>query len=171
MTKKTTLIIAALVSFGVAACAGSATSTPKEPNATNKQVSFTVKASQSAFLPGSEVTVTIMNAEQMALQKAQAGCTVSKSSDGTEATTCPDGKVPKPVKREVFKFPYSALSAPIQIKSETVVVGQAYSISIGGKAADNCNSSGGSAKGTAATAETVVEPEIATTSMACEKTP
>lgn len=63
---------------------------------------------------------------------------------------------------------YADLAKPVALNARDVAVGEAYTITVSGLAADGCNSASGTAQGTAATQTVAVAiTEVAQTKMAC----
>ena len=155
---------ASLLALGsLAACASTPAPAPGVA-ATAVHVSLTVAA--DAFAPDSEIRVTIWNEAQLALRARAGGCVVS--FDGkTETMTCPPGVTSTP---EQFTFKASDLAQPLQLDAASLRPGERYEISIGGRASDGCNHTGGTTRGVVA-GDTIAVAHIglATTEKACSK--
>ena len=133
----------------------------------NQPVTFTLTASQAAFLDGGQVTVQVYNAEQIRRMETQRNCRVSWDRV-KETMHCPDGQVPEEVVPEVFTFSQADLAAPLLIVSQTVTTGEAYQLWISGTAEDDCNTTSGGMDGKARQATIDLDiHDLMTTRMAC----
>lgn len=137
-----------------------------------KPVTFTVTAAANAFSDKKQITIAVWDSEQLRLADQSAGCTTSfDATTGKETTTCPPGVTPvKPTPEETM-VSRADLERGVTIVSRTVTTGERYRVTVGGMAADDCNSAGGSSEGTAqAEALKVAITDIAQTMMACVPT-
>lgn len=137
-----------------------------------KPVTFTVTAAANAFSDKKQITLAVWDSEQLRLAEQSAGCTVSfDTTTGKETTSCPPGVTPvKPTPEETI-VSRADLEKGVTIVSRTVTTGERYRVTVGGMAADDCNSAGGSSEGTAqAEALKLAIVDIAQTMMACVPT-
>ncbi len=137
-----------------------------------KPVVFTVKADPSAFSDKKQITIAVYDADALAIAEKTAGCTVSyDTATRQEKVSCPPGVTyQKAVPEETF-VSRADLAKGVTVASKTVMTGERYRVTVGGMAADDCNSAGGSAEGTAAVdALALTITDIAQTLMACVPT-
>lgn len=135
-------------------------------------VTFTVTVDPQAFSDKRQITVAVWDDAQLKLAEQTGGCSVSFDvASGKETTTCPPGVTyvkPTPEETIVSK---ADLGKPLTIVSKTVTTGERYRVTVGGMAADDCNSAGGSKEGVAGSrAIQLAITEIAQTMMACVPT-
>lgn len=137
------------------------------PTHADGATTLNVTAEASAFLAGTQIHISLLDAEQMKRLKNNERCMVSW--DGrSETVHCLEGTTYQPVEAETFSFSQDDLSAPLRIASATVSRGERFQIHISGTAPDDCNTSNGTFKGTARGASTdITIAEIYTTAMAC----
>jgi hypothetical protein len=135
-------------------------------------VTFKATAPADAFSDREPLTVTIWDSEQLAIAESTANCTASSSGDGQTQISCPPGVTYRKPTPETQTVTRAQLAQGLTIASKTVAVGERYRFSIGGKAADDCNSAGATAEGTARAAEvTLSDLQVAQTLMACVSPP
>lgn len=137
-----------------------------------KPVTFSVKVDPAAFSDKRQITISVWDAEQLKVAEETSGCSVSMNAQtGQETVSCPPGvtyRKPTPEETIVSK---ADLAKGVTIVSKTVTTGERYRVSVGGMAADDCNSASGSAEGTAGTERLSLNiTEIAQTMMACVPT-
>lgn len=133
------------------------------------KVSFNIKIDKTVFAANSELTARIYDSEQLQLANNTSGCTVSYDvATGKETYSCPPEVTYKPSTPEVFTFKLSEINNDLNIKTNSVTVGENYRIQISGKASDNCNTASASreAKANSAT-ENINNLEWATTQLGC----
>lgn len=167
---------AVLATFGalfVASGCGTLFNTQATANGGSTQpVTFTITARAEAFSDRQPITVRVWDSEQLAIAESTASCSVSMSADGKETVSCPPGVTYRKASPETFTFTRAELAKGLTVASQTVTVGERYRIGVGGKAADDCNSAGANAEGTAAKAAvTLANLEVAQTMMACVSPP
>lgn len=172
---------AGALALGLLLAACSRGTLPLAPNATGggagglagaEPVTFTVTVDPKAFSDKRQITVAVWDDAQLKLAEQTGGCSVSfDTTTGKETTTCPPGvtyQKPTPEETIVSK---ADLAQPLTIVSKTVTTGERYRISVGGMAADDCNSAGGGSEGVAGSrAVKIAITEIAQTMMACVPT-
>jgi hypothetical protein len=165
------------VALGLLLAACSRGTLPVAPNggglapgvSSGKPVTFTVNVDAKAFSDKRQITVTVWDSEQLAIADATSGCSVGYDArTGKETTTCPPGVTYRKPTPEETMVSRDDLAKGLTITSRTVTTGERYRVSVGGMAADDCNSAGGSQEGVAGS-ETlkVAITEIASTAMAC----
>lgn len=134
-----------------------------------KPVTFTVTADPTAFSDKKQITIAVWDSEQLKIADETSGCSVSMDAQTRQETVnCPPGVTyRKPVPEETF-VSQAELAKGVTISSKTVTTGERYRVTVGGMAADDCNSAGGNVDGTAASESVKVSiTEIAQTAMAC----
>jgi hypothetical protein len=135
-------------------------------------VTFAITAPASAFSDREPITVSVWDSAQLAIAEQTAGCTVSKGVNGQETVNCPAGvtyRKPTPETRQITR---AELAAGVSFASQTVTVGERYRVTLGGKAADDCNTAGAFVEGVANAATTRLENlDVAQTLMACVSPP
>ena len=113
-------------------------------------VTFTVTARADAFSDREPVVIRVYDADQLAIAEQTANCNISKDvATGEEKVSCPPGVTYRPTTPEETSVPREQLAQGVVIASKTVVVGERYRVTLGGKAADNCNSAGAMTEGVA----------------------
>lgn len=136
----------AWLSMTLAAC----TQLPSGGNSP-QPVTFTVTTRAEAFSDRQPITLRVYDAEQLAIAEQTSGCVVSKDvATGEEKTSCPPGVTYRPTRPEEMQVSRAQLAQGVVFKSTTVMVGERYRLTVGGMAADNCNSAGATAEGVAA---------------------
>ena len=146
----------------VSACAATST----QPAA---GVTFIVPVPAESFSPKAVLQVSIWNAQQLRTLDHQAECVISHDEQtGAETIHCPEGVQYQKVAPEEFVFPIQGISKTIQLISQTVKAGEKYQIVLRGLSSDECNSTSGTAEGTAmSTTITLENLDWMTTEMAC----
>jgi hypothetical protein len=135
-------------------------------------VTFAITADPAAFSDRQPITVSVWDAEQLAIAASSANCSVSMSSDGQQSVSCPPGVTYRQATPETFTFTRADLAKGLTVVSRTVSVGERYRVAVGGKASDDCNSAGASAEGVASAATTrLADLQVAQTMMACVSPP
>lgn len=150
-------------------------------------VTITIDVDRARFAPGTEVNVSVMNQKNIESQRSAGSCMVGFSDapvnipcpDGfsctstpdrpNEITICPPGVTPRaPLPVESFTFAQASIDGAVTFTARSLVQGEPYEISIGGLAADGCNSVGATMKGTLEGATMTFHPQgWAQTEMAC----
>jgi hypothetical protein len=165
-----------LVAIGamlVASGCGTILNTQGSPHEGGGQaVTFNITADAEAFSDRQPITVSVWDAEQLAIAESTANCSVSMSAGGQESVSCPPGVTYRKATPETFSFTRAELAKGLTVVSRTVTVGERYRVAVGGKASDNCNSAGANAEGVAAGATTrLANLGVAQTMMACVSPP
>ena len=148
----------------VSACAAT-------PTQTAAGVTFIVPVPVEAFSPKTALQISIWNAQQLRTLDQQAECVVSQDvQTGAESIHCPEGVQYQKITPEQFVFPLTTIRTSIQFTSQTVKTGEKYQIVLRGLSNDECNSTSGTAEGTA-TSSTIQLGSLdwMTTEMACVK--
>jgi hypothetical protein len=167
-------VLAAVGAMLVASGCGSVLNTQGSPQggAGGQAVTFSITAPAAAFSDRQPITVSVWDAEQLAIAEASAGCSVGMSAGGQETISCPPGVTYRRANPETFTFTRAELAAGLTVASRTVTVGERYRVAVGGKAADDCNSAGASVEGVASAATTkLADLDVAQTLMACVSPP
>ena len=144
------------------------------PGASGGQgVTFSVEVDAKAFSDQRPLKVQVWDAEQLAIQAQTGNCTVSfDARTGQETVSCPPGVTYRKATPEEFTVTRAQLAKGLTVHSTTVKVGQRYRVSVGGLAADNCNTAGASAEGVASAPVVALKDlQVAQTMMACEQPP
>jgi hypothetical protein len=130
-------------------------------------VELEVDVPATAFEKDGKVTISVWNPKQLALLESSSDCSVSSDRSGKEETHCPNGETYEKPSPEVFEVKASELASTIHLHASSLGVGDRYRVSIGGRANDGCNQTGGEQSGEAAATITVRDLQLATTDMAC----
>ncbi len=146
----------------MSACAA----TPTQPTA---GVTFIVPVAVDTFSRQAALQVSIWNAQQLKTLDQQAECVISHDvQTGVESIHCPAGVQYLKITPEEFVFPIQAIRKSVQITSQTVKTGEKYQIVLRGLSSDGCNSTSGTAEGTATSSTITLENlDWMTTEMAC----
>lgn len=167
-------LLVAIGALFVASGCGTILNTQGSPHegAGGPAVTFNITVDAEAFSDRQPITVSVWDAEQLAIAASSANCSVSMSSGGQESVSCPPGVTYRKATPETFTFTRAELAAGLTVVSRTVTVGERYRVAVGGKASDNCNSAGANAEGVAASATTrLADLGVAQTMMACVSPP
>ncbi|MCE9571812.1 MAG: hypothetical protein K8W52_01520 [Deltaproteobacteria bacterium] len=159
------IVCASLLALSsLAACASAPAPAPKVAPA---PVHVTIAVAADAFAADSEIRVAVWNEAQLALRAHAGECVVS--FDGkTQTTICPPGVTYTPATPEEFTFKAADLAHPLRFEAASIKPGERYEISIGGRASDQCNHTGGSTRGVVAgDTIAIANLALATTDMAC----
>ena len=132
-------------------------------------VTFIVPVAVDTFSRQAVLQVSIWNAQQLKTLDQQAECVISHDEQtGVESIHCPAGVPYLKITPEEFVFPIQAISESVQITSQTVKTGEKYQIVLRGLSSDECNSTSGTAEGTATSSTITLENlDWMTTEMAC----
>lgn len=159
--------------FGAACLATACSAQPSSPipGPSPAAVTFNITIDPAAFSNKRQITVSIWDAEQLAIADQTSGCSVSSDMNGTVSPSCPPGvQYRKPAPEEIM-VSQAELSAPLVFASKTVTVGERYRVSVRGMATDDCNTASAGSEGQATTASVVLRlNEIAQTEMGCQPT-
>lgn len=113
-------------------------------------VRFIVPLEAAAFSPEATVKVVLWNAQQLALSKRTAACSVSYDMRAkTEQVRCPDGSVYEKPEPEEFLFSVEELDGSIEVASRSVRIGRRYRLRVSGLSSDGCNTTSAAVDGKA----------------------
>ena len=146
--------------------ASACTAAPTQPAA---GVTFIVPVPVEVFSPKTALQVSIWNAQQLRTLDQQAECVISQDvQTGAESIHCPEGVQYQKITPEQFVFPIKTIHTSLQFTSRTVKTGEKYQIVLRGLSNDECNSTSGTADGTAMSSTvTLGSLNWMTTEMAC----
>lgn len=131
-------------------------------------VRFAMSLDARAFLPGSTVDVEVWNAAALAARAHSGDCMIGHSAAGEEIICPPGVTYQPPPEPERIRFTVDELAHGFAIAALSIGRGEAYEISIGGRAADGCNHAGANARGVADRDEiTLTDLDVYSTTMAC----
>lgn len=183
MTTATLMRLCGALSLGLTLAACSGATLPLAPNGLpgdttggqaggGRPVTFSVNVDPTAFSDKRQITITVWDSEQLKIASETSNCTVSMNvQTGQETTSCPPGVTYRKPTPEETIVSRADLAKGVTIISKTVTTGERYRVAVGGMAADDCNSAGGSVEGTATMEATrIAITEIASTMMACVPT-
>ena len=158
-----------LAAVALAALAASACTDHLAPAAhATTPVRFALSVDARAFLPGSTVEVAVWNQAALAARERSGDCIIGHSAEG-EQIVCPPGvRYVPPPEPERFSFTVDELAHGFAIAALSIGRGEAYEISIGGRASDGCNHAGATARGVADRDEiALADLDVFSTTMAC----
>ena len=136
-------------------------------------VTFIVPVPVEVFSPKAALQVSVWDAQQLRTLDQQAECVISQDAQtGAESIHCPEGVKYQKITPEEFVFPTQAISKSIKLTSQTVKAGEKFQIVVRGLSSDDCNSTSGTAEGTATSSTITLEDlDWMTTEMACVTAP
>ena len=132
-------------------------------------VTFIIPISVGIFSQNAILRVRLWNDEQLEISEKNSACTVSYNvQTKTEEVRCPEGVKYQEVTPEEFMFPVQEINASIEVRSNTIRVGEKYRLLISGLSNDNCNSTSADVRDMA-NSETITMGKLpwCTTEMAC----
>jgi hypothetical protein len=134
-----------------------------------ENVVFTVAITPGNFSQDATIRVRIWDSEQLDIAENIANCAVSYNQETqTEEVHCPEGVVYQETTLEEYEFLTQNLGTEIEIRSESVTVGEKYRLQISGLASDDCNTTSASVEEKARSENILIENLLwATTMMAC----
>lgn len=154
----------------ITSLAGCASTPAPAPKVTAAPVHVTITVAADAFASDSEVRVAVWNEAQLAARARSGACVVGYDGK-TETISCPPGVTYTPSTPEELTFKAGDLAHPLQFDAASLRAGEHYEISIGGRASDGCNHTGGSTVGVAGDTIAIADLVLATTDMACVRQP
>lgn len=117
-------------------------------------VIFNIQIDKKIMANKGYLNIRILNDEQLKISKNSANCIISFNVETKkEAVTCPPGVTYKKVVPEIFTFNIAKIKDIIVIKSNSVKIGQQYSLDVSGPSKDNCNTTSASVEKTADSAQ------------------
>jgi hypothetical protein len=134
-----------------------------------ENVVFTVVITPGNFSQEATIRVRIWDGEQLDIAESIANCAISYNQETQiEEVHCPEGVVYQETTPEEYEFLTQNLGAEIEIRSESVTVGEKYRLQISGLASDDCNTTSASVEEKARSENILIEDLLwATTLMAC----
>ena len=103
-------------------------------------VTFIVPISVGIFSQNAILRIRLWNDEQLEISEKNSSCTVSYNvQTKTEEVRYTGGAKNQEVTPEVFTFPVQEINATIEVRSNTIRVGEKYRLLISGRSNDNCN--------------------------------
>jgi hypothetical protein len=116
--------------------------------ATGKPVTFKLNVDANAFSNKRQITVSIYDAEQLAIMETSGNCSVSHDvATGQDTTTCPPGVTYRKPEPEIVITDKAELAKGLTLVSKSVTVGERYRVSVSGMATDDCNTASATPEG------------------------
>ncbi len=134
-------------------------------------VTLVVPIETRRFAERAILQVRLWNAEQLEAMDRNASCaTEYNPQTQTQEIRCPEGIEYQEVTPEEICFPVETIVASLEVRSETIRVGQNFRIVVSGLSQDECNRTSADLKSIAASHEFVLERLVwQTTARACRE--
>ncbi len=115
-----------------------------------KEVHFIIQIPVELFSKDATISVRIKGPKQIERNRNNERCnSIYNMITRKTETTCPEGVEYLEITPEEFEFPIKTINEYIDVRSETIKVGDEYILAVYGKAADECNTTRASTRGKA----------------------